>query len=146
PTCRAAPVENNRVGGIRLNVAGREPCGRVAPGAEADALVDELRTELLALRLPGTDEPIVRAVHTPVEAFGPDHHPDLPDLMVVFRRDLGPLDRCWSPRVGLVEVPIGTPRLPRTGDHTDASRLWAAGPGIPAGTRLEPGDVLDVAP
>jgi predicted AlkP superfamily phosphohydrolase/phosphomutase len=146
PTCRAAPVENNRVGAIRLNIRGREPHGAVEPGAEADELTDELRRELLALRLPGTETPIVREVLTPIEAFGPDHHPDLPDLMVVFRRDIGPLDRCWSERIGLVEVPIGSARLPRTGDHTDESRLWTAGPGIVAGGLLPPGDVLDLAP
>jgi predicted AlkP superfamily phosphohydrolase/phosphomutase len=146
PTCRAAPVENNRVGAIRLNLRGREPYGCVAPGAEATALVDDLRRELLALRLPGTDTPIVRDVLTPLEAFGPDHHPDLPDLMVVFRRDVGPLDRCWSERVGLVEATIGSARLPRTGDHTDESRLWCCGPRIPAGSRLPAADVLDLAP
>ena len=39
---------NNRCAAIRLNVRGREPYGCVEPGAEADALVEELRGELLA--------------------------------------------------------------------------------------------------
>jgi predicted AlkP superfamily phosphohydrolase/phosphomutase len=141
-----AYLENNRVGGLRLNLVGREPNGCVHPGAEADALVADLRHALLELRRPGTDTPIVRDVLTRDEYAGAGGHPDLPDIVVVFRRDVGPLDACWSERIGLVEVPIGTPRLPRTGDHTDATRLWARGPGIRAGTWLAPADVVDLAP
>jgi predicted AlkP superfamily phosphohydrolase/phosphomutase len=145
---------NNRCAAIRVNVRGREPYGCVEPGAEADALVDELRRELLALRQPGTGEPIVDLVATPAELFGPEFHPDLPDLTVGFRTDLGRLEACESPRIGRVDVtlwsrdtrPDGWPvTLGRTGDHTDASRLWICAPGTSAhdgGT----GSVLDVSP
>lgn len=146
PTCQAAPVENNRCGAIRLNLVGREPHGCVVPGAEADALVERLRRELLDLRVPETDERIVVRVVTADEAFGPDHHPDVPDVLVVFRDDLGRLERCWSPSLGSIEKPIDNPRLPRTGDHTVESRLWACGPGIPAGAVRSDGNVLDLAP
>jgi len=128
---------NNRCTAIRLNLRGREPYGCVEPGPEADALVQDLRRELYALRQPGTGEPIVDLVATSTELFGPGAHPDLPDLTVGFRTDLGVLEACESPRVGLVEVPLwprdtrpdGWPvDLGRTGDHTAASRLWLCEP------------------
>jgi predicted AlkP superfamily phosphohydrolase/phosphomutase len=143
---RAVVVRNNRCGGIRLNLVGREPYGSVQPGAEADALVDELRDELSALRDPASGASIVDRVDTAAEVFGPDHHPDLPDVIVVFRTDLGILSDCQSPRVGQVHQPPQSRALPRTGDHTPQSRIWAAGPGIEAGADLVGGDVLDVAP
>jgi len=143
---RAIAVKNNRCGGIRFNVFGREPFGAVHPGAELDGLVDLLRRELLDLRDPVSGEPIVERVTTAAEAFGPHHHPDVPDLMVVFRRDLGPIEACRSSRVGRIDEAIMTPALPRTGDHHPQSRLWMMGPGVVARGRLPDADVLDVAP
>jgi hypothetical protein len=143
---RAAFIPNNRIGAIRLNLKGREPYGSIAPGAEAEALVAELRGELLALEQPETGERIVASVATGEEAFGPAAHPDLPDLLVRFRRDLGPLDACRSSRVGLVRLPARNARSPRSGDHSGESRLWITGRGIPAGQRLPDAHVLDLAP
>jgi hypothetical protein len=146
PHARAAPLPNNRVGAIRLNLRGREPHGCVEPGQEAQELVQELRAELLALEHPERGEPIVQRVVTADEVFGAAHHPDLPDLMVVFRTDLGALEACRSPRVGLVRAPVQNARIRRSGDHTPQSRLWMVGPGVAArGTALQ-AHVLDVAP
>ena len=146
PRARAAPLPNNRVGAIRLNLKGREPHGCVEFGREAEELGGELRSELLALEHPERGEPIVQRVVTANEAFGADHHPDLPDLMVVFRTDLGALEACHSPRVGLVRAPVLTARNNRTGDHTPQSRLWVVGPGVAAGGAASQANVLDIAP
>lgn len=143
---RAAVLQNNACGAIRINLKGREPFGSVEPGVEAEALVAQLKSELLALENPAAGEPIVEWVLTPEEAFGADHHPDLPDLLVGFRTDLGPIESCRSDRVGQVHIPVYSPRLPRTGEHTAESRLWIKGPGVPAGERLADANVLDVAP
>jgi len=151
---KAAVMLNNRCAAIRLNIRGREPYGSIEPGAKADAVVEDLRRELLALRQPGTGEPIVDLVATPGELFGPDFHPDLPDLTVGFRTDLGRIEACESPRVGHVEVPLwsrdtrpdGWPvELGRSGDHTAASRAWIC---TPDAAPCDGGDasVLDVAP
>jgi predicted AlkP superfamily phosphohydrolase/phosphomutase len=145
PETRAVALPNNRCGAIRLNLRGREPFGSVEAGAEADACLAELRAELLALEDPRTGEPIVERVQSAREAFGPEHHPDVPDLVVCFRCDLGPIEVCRSTRVGTVRRPLYNPRIPRSGDHTVESRLWAVGPGIEPG-RFEDGNVLDVAP
>ncbi len=145
PRTRAAALDNNRVGAIRLNLKGREPFGSVEPGTEAREVMAELSAAILELRQPASGEAIVQRVMTAEEAFGPDLHPDLPDLMVVFRTDLGPLEDCESERVGRIRVPI-TSHSPRSGDHTVQSRLWARGPGIPAGVQLGDANVLDLAP
>ena len=140
----ASAVRNNRVGAIRLNLKGREPNGCVAPGNEAGDLLAQLREELMALRHPELGEPIVARVLSATEAFGPDHHPDVPDLMVVFRTDLGQLEACQSEQVGLIRRPLYLPAQPRTGDHTSESRLWAVGPGVP--TLTGAARAVDLAP
>jgi predicted AlkP superfamily phosphohydrolase/phosphomutase len=145
PATRAVALPNNRCGAIRLNLRGREPFGAVEPGAEADACLEELRRELSALEHPETGERIVVRVETAEEAFGPERHPDVPDLVVLFRDDLGPLEACRSERVGVVTRPNYNPRIPRSGDHTAHSRLWAIGPGLEPGT-IDGANVLDVAP
>ena len=102
PVTKAVALKNNRCGAIRLNLWGREPFGQVKPGPEAERLLDHIRGELLALRDPRTNVLIVAQTVTAEEAFGPDHHPDVPDLMVVFRTDLGQLERCRSSSLGPV--------------------------------------------
>lgn len=141
---RAAAFDGDTCSWIRLNVEGREPHGSVPP-AEAEALLAELRTELLALEDPATGEPIVLQALTALEAFGPERHSDVPDLMVAFRRDLGRLDACRSERVGLVHQPHVTP-AGRTAAHPHApSWLWVTGAGFRFGSRHE-GNILDIAP
>jgi len=146
PETKAVALPNNRVGAIRFNLAGREPYGRVRPGPEADALTEEIRRELLELEDPATGERVVKSVVTAEEAFGPDHHQDVPDVMVVFRTDLGQIIEARSSRVGLLRTGLYNPNIPRSGDHTVESRVWAVGPGVEGGARLPDGNVLDLAP
>jgi len=144
---RAIAVPNNRVGAIRLNLRGREPQGCIEPGLEADSVLAELRTALLELEDPASGQRVVDRVVTAEEAFGADRHPDVPDLMVVFRTDLGTIESCRSRRVGVLTARLDSPDTPRTGDHTVESRLWAIGPGVPRGGELPAGaNVLDIAP
>lgn len=146
PQTKAVTVPNNRCGGIRFNIKGREPYGQVERGPELDALVQELRRELHELRDPESGEPVVERVVTAEEAFGPDHHADIPDVIVVFRTDLGQINAAESPRAGLLRLHQYGPNIPRSGDHTVESRLWAVGPGVEPGTRLTEANVLDIAP
>jgi len=141
---RAVTTLNNRVGAIRLNLKGREPNGCVEPGTEADTVLDVIRQELERLEHLPSGERLVERVVTAEELFGRDRHPDVPDLMVVFRTDLGQLEACWSPRYGSIRRPLFTPEKPRTGDHTTESRLWLSGPGASAGEGRA--SSLDLAP
>jgi len=114
-----------------------------------DRAVNDVKDAIARIRseLPRTiEEPIITRVQTSSEAFGPDHHPDLPDLICVFRTDLGMLERCESPAVGLVDVPIYHPHAPRSGDHTVNSQLWVSGPDIVGTPENGRANVLDIAP
>jgi predicted AlkP superfamily phosphohydrolase/phosphomutase len=142
----AVALINNRCGAIRLNLKGREPLGCVEAGAEATRLIGMLRRELRALKDPRTGQPIVDDVVTAGEVFGDNHHEDVPDIIVVFRTDLGPLEQCVSESVGLVRAAINYPGYPRTGDHTIESRLWILRPGVQPGVCQKQADVLDIAP
>lgn len=148
PQTRAITLINNRCAAVRLNLAGREPFGAVQPGAEADAILEDIRKELLALVDPTKgNERIVLRVQTAEEAFGPDRNPDVPDLIAAFRTDLGPLENSYSDRTGDLRIPLGTNKaLPRSGDHTVESRLWMAGPAFDGNPVRGEANVLDLAP
>lgn len=145
PSTRAVAVPANRSGAIRLNVAGRDPHGAVPPG-EVPVLADEIRRELAALQN-ADGEPIVERVVTADEAFGSDHHDDLPDVMVVFRSDIGPIEECRSERVGTISPGVSTGHMDwRGGDHTPRSRMWVAGPVTDAVGGAGAARAIDVAP
>ncbi len=146
PRTRAADVPNNRCGAIRLNLKGREPLGAVAPGNEETDVTETIREALLELVHPQSGERVVDRILTAREAFGPDHHPDVPDMMIIFRDDLGVIDAARSDRLGLIEVPNFKPNLPRSGDHTVQSRFFIRSPRVTAGARLREGNVLDLTP
>ena len=71
-------------GGIRVNLAGREPRGRVQPGAELDAVTGRLRDDLLALVDPDTGRPIVVDVLRTRDLYDGELVDALPDLLVVW--------------------------------------------------------------
>lgn len=138
-----APVPNNRIGAIRYNLRGREAGGELDP-ADVPEVRRRIADELLALVHPPSGEKMVESVRTPAELFGPDHHPDLPDLLVEFRRDLGVLEDCEGPTVGRLHAPSRTPLYDRTGDHTARSGVIISGPGMDAVPL--PATSLEVAP
>jgi predicted AlkP superfamily phosphohydrolase/phosphomutase len=146
PLTKAIALDGDRCSWIRLNLQGREPHGAVEEGAEADEMIEDLRAELLLLEHPDSGEPIVSQIVTAEEAFGELHHPEVPDLIVDFRIDLGVLDACQSSRAGLVRVPVER-TAHRTGAHPPVpSHLWISGFDNP--TRSTPGDgnAVDLAP
>lgn len=142
-TITATTLRNNRCGAIRLNIKGREPNGAVEP-EDVDSTLATIERALMSLRHPDNGEAIVSACHRP-SVFGPDHHPDLPDLMVAFRQDLGLLDSAISDQLGTIARPVWTRRAHRTGDHTDHSHLWAMIDGADAAS-LSGLNSLDLAP
>ena len=144
PGCRAAAVWNNRCGAIRFNVAGRDPQGTL-PAAELDRAAAELSRQLLALRDPRDGSPLVAGVEWIADLFPEPHHPELPDLVVRFRANLGPLEACEVPGIGTIRIPLRRPDYGRTGDHTPENRTYVSAGGQAAGG-VEKGSVLDIAP
>jgi predicted AlkP superfamily phosphohydrolase/phosphomutase len=148
------PVSNGLpVGGIRLNLRGREPAGRLEPGAEADRFSDRLAADLLAIRNLDTNRPLIRRVARTRELYRGDRIDELPDLLVEWADD-GPLAntstgpasaavvRAASDEIGLLE---GVNGWGRTGEHRPGGLIAAAGTGI-APAHLGEIDLLDVAP
>ncbi|MGH2806101.1 MAG: alkaline phosphatase family protein [Actinomycetota bacterium] len=64
-----------------LNLQGREPDGTVAP-ADASAVVEELRNDLLTLTDPRTGADVFAGAHTRDEIFSGPHADMAPDLML----------------------------------------------------------------
>lgn len=144
PGWHALAVPNNRIGGIRLNLAGREANGSVA-AHEAPELIGVICHELEQLRDPRTGERVVKSAQASDTLFGPGHAPGLPDIIVKFRTDLGPLDSVRSPSVGRIFTANEKPFYRRSGDHTPQSRAWIAAEGYGAGVTSR-GDILDIGP
>ncbi len=141
---RAFPIHNNNEGFIRLNLAGREPEGIVAAGAERDELTRLLAEELARLTNPTTGRAAGR-VGLIDELFPGEERRHLPDLVISWDEAARVLDRLEGPRAGLVCGKCGheTPAY-YTGNHRPNAFLAAAGAGVAAGARLEQGHILDV--
>ncbi len=133
---------NDVVSGIRVNVAGREPHGRVQPGPEYDALCAELTRELLALINPATAQPAVRAVVRTDDLYRGPQRDHLPDLLVEWDRT-APIRSLHSARVGTVQ---GASIAPRTGDHVAEGLFFARGPFVRPGPLAHSVSIMDFAP
>jgi predicted AlkP superfamily phosphohydrolase/phosphomutase len=140
---RCFTVPNNDVyGGIRVNLVGREPRGRVRRGKEYDELFAQLREGLLELVNVHTGQPIVREVLRSTDLYRGDGVDDLPDFLVEWNRE-SPITCVASPRIGTISKSFSGVR---NGDHKPDGFFWAVGPGIEAGRRIDPVSVMDFAP
>jgi predicted AlkP superfamily phosphohydrolase/phosphomutase len=109
---------------VRLNVAGREPAGTIAPGEEYEALCAGLAAEFLALENVETGHPAVTRVLRPDELFDGPAVAQMPDLFVEWRQD-EPIRSLASPTIGRVD---GRYTGHRTGDHRRDGMLLRRGP------------------
>lgn len=128
---------NTVVGGVRLNVVGREQHGLVEPD-RVDELLDTLDTELRRPINLRTGRPAVRRTVRAGEVHEGDRADHLPDLYVEWDRSVQ-IEEVWSPDLGVVRVPY---THWRTGDHHDVGLLLARGPGVTAGRG---GPIVDLA-
>lgn len=140
--CFAVPTNANS-GGIRLNLAGREPNGRLQRGREAEEFVARLVVDLHELREPVSGRSLVRDVLRSAELFPGENIDMLPDLFVQWNRDT-PITGVSSPKIGtIIEEDTQTRR---TGDHRPGGLYFMRGPGIPAGSQLPLAHDEDFAP
>ena len=140
--CRAFCLPNDYSGAIRINLAGREPQGRVAPGADYDAVCREITDALLALLDLETGRPAVREVVRSRVVFPGERADDLPDLIVRWPGD-NPLQVVGSATLGEIRLP--SPER-RCGAHRPTGFLLAAGPGVTPGSRSGRVEIVDLAP
>jgi predicted AlkP superfamily phosphohydrolase/phosphomutase len=137
---------NNEVeAGIRLNVVGREPFGRVEPGAHYEGVCERLIGHLHALTDGDTGEPLVRDVLVTRREYGGRHLDEFPDLVVRWNRPARPVHRIVSPAAGEV---VGDYAGARTGDHHPRGALLLRGPGLAPGRAATHGPVpvIDLGP
>ena len=105
---------NDAIGGIRINVVGREPQGRVRPGAEYQALCDELTHDLIAFVDANTGRPVVARVLRTAEIYAGERVDDFPDLLVEWRPEACGVTVVQSPKAGTIRSSVGHSR---TGAH-----------------------------
>jgi predicted AlkP superfamily phosphohydrolase/phosphomutase len=72
--------------GLYLNLRGREREGIVAPGAEADALLKEIKEKLLAVRDPKNNLPVITRMDVASEVYQGPYARSGPDLLVGYNR------------------------------------------------------------
>lgn len=142
------------VGGIRLNLVGREPNGLLQPGAASDEFIEWLRMALLDVVDDRTRLPLVKSVTRTRDLYQGENLDLLPDLLVEWSdatatgstgiaNGAGSRIRATSPLIGVVE---GANEFGRTGEHRSEGWLVAAGPGIAPGTLDEVPALFDLAP
>jgi predicted AlkP superfamily phosphohydrolase/phosphomutase len=130
------------VGQVFINLRGRQPQGRVAPGSEYEALRDELSAELLALQHPTTGEYLISRVYHREELYSGSQVENLPDLLleprdfhyVAFGESEFASNRVVGPSFG------------HSGHHRMNGVFAATGPGVRAGAHLVGARILDIAP
>ena len=133
---------NNTVyGGVRLNLAGREPAGIVQP-EQAGAVIAQLEQDLLALVNADTGGRVVRKVERSDAWHRRADDDCMPDLFLDWERG-DPIERVASPKIGEVHVPYDHWR---TGDHRPAGMLLAHGAGLERGERQASLAVEDIGP
>ncbi|HJQ83426.1 MAG TPA: alkaline phosphatase family protein [Candidatus Binatia bacterium] len=127
---------------VWVNLAGRQPKGIVQPGAEYEALRDELVRELSAVRDPDTGAPLVAGVWRREEIYDGPRAADAPDLIVatVTGHHGGfDLERL------VTDVPRATLRS-INGSHTAEGIFVAAGGPFRQGVALDAPHLADVLP
>jgi len=140
--CFSIP-HNENAGAVRINVVGREPAGRVKPGAEYEAVCDSLTEDLLALINVDTGTPVIKEVIRVSDECHGSYVQALPDLLAVWARE-APIRAVASPKTGIVR---GTPVIgARTGDHNSDCVFFAQGPRIARRGPTDPIAVENIAP
>ncbi len=135
-------VPNDYSGAIRINLEGREPCGRVKPGHEYQNVCDDITLALRELKHSNNGKPVVKEVVQTNRIYGGNNIETLPDLIVVWQNESLVTD-VVSTRVGQIQK-----RFPerRTGAHRPWGFFAAAGPQISSEARLSSIHLLDLAP
>ena len=72
--------------GVYLNLKGRERNGLVTPGKEADALIREIRSRLLAVKDPAADLSVITRVDIASQVYQGPYRNAGPDLLVGYNR------------------------------------------------------------
>lgn len=132
----------NILGMVYVNLKGREPNGCVEPGAEYEAVRDELITKLMAEKAPATGEPLFEEVRRGEEIYDGTYAKHGPDLICV------PKD--WRYQVFGYQDFVSNKFIDRysemTGHHRPDGILFGMGAAFRKGNWVEEARLLDLAP
>ncbi|MGQ9567491.1 MAG: alkaline phosphatase family protein [Anaerolineae bacterium] len=135
-------------GNLWINLKGRDPAGIVEPGAEYEALRDELIAGLSSLRNPLTGGPLVRRVWRREDLYTGPYVERFPDLVV--EADVPDVFRPRGDYQGSDAVRILSREelaaLKTSGTHRMEGILVACGPGVQAGAHVRGASLQDLAP
>jgi predicted AlkP superfamily phosphohydrolase/phosphomutase len=138
-----AVLHNENAGGVRINVAGREPAGCVKPGKDYEEVCSSITRDLLDLVNVDTGKPVVKEVVRVSDECHGKRLVALPDLLVVWSRD-APIGGVTSSKIGVVSESHVSGA--RTGDHNSDCSLYMQGPHIMQHGLIDPIAVEDIAP
>jgi predicted AlkP superfamily phosphohydrolase/phosphomutase len=141
------------VGGIRLNLVGREPAGLLAPDSEHE-FCQSLTRDLLEIVDADSGQPVVERVIRTADLFRGEYLHHLPDLLVAWSdtRPLGSTTtangrgahvRLSSRKLGTVE---GSNQYCRSGDHRREGLFVAVGPSLTPSRMSRTVSIMDFAP
>lgn len=101
--------------GLYLNLRGRERWGPVGPGAEAQALMNEIRDKLLAVRDPATGLAPISRIDKAEDVYTGSYVREAPDLVVGYNRGYR---AGWETVLGQFTTEVLEPNAePWSGDH-----------------------------
>jgi len=122
-------LENNTVcDGTRFNRYGREPQGKL-DGALLEHAASWLADELRAIINVDTGEPAISDAWLTESLYERRLDDGLPDLIAEWNHHR-PINRVWSPSIGIICRPYGGHR---TGDHGPTGEVYVVGAGVNAG-------------
>lgn len=127
---------------LRVNLAGREPAGIVAPGDQYNALLAQIETQFRELVDPVTGERVVEDVYFPADHFQGPKVNELPDVAIVWN-SRRPINAVKSDALGIVS---GQQAMHRSGNHRPEGFALFRGPAFAADVRTVQGDARQIAP
>jgi predicted AlkP superfamily phosphohydrolase/phosphomutase len=124
--------------GIRINMKGREPKGIVAPGSEAEWLIEELRNLFIQLKCPYNGKKVFTDVQRKEAVYVGPHVDKAPDLITFME--------AGTPHPSYRAREVFGALQSTTGAHRKEGIFLAWGEGIRKGKRLERASIMDVTP
>lgn len=144
-TSRVYCIPNSNEGYLRVNLAGREPTGIVAPGMEYEDLIGRLQEELSTLHSADGRVPAVERLTRIDEVCRGTRLADLPDISVSWNAAAKVTHAIQTRSYGTIEGHAGHETSPfYTGNHRPAAFFAATGHNPP--TPNQNSSVLDIAP
>jgi predicted AlkP superfamily phosphohydrolase/phosphomutase len=118
---------NDNHGGVRINLIGREPHGKVSP-EDYDRTCDQIIADMLEVVNDDTGEPLVVKAYKTRDLFDGPYLQDLPDILLKWNRS-SPIVAVRSPKIGRVDT--DGMYTGRSGDHLPGGRFFAVAPDWP---------------